>query len=152
GAGRPEGNYYMERLIDNAARSMGIDRIELRKRNLIDTSAFPYPAASGMNYDGGDFPAVLKHAVAFADGKGFARRKRESRKNGKLRGCGIGCCFQGAAPPNKEMGGIGFDADGGVTIITGTLDYGQGHATPFAQILAERLGVPFDRIRLLQGD
>ena len=152
GAGRPEGNYYMERLIDNAARAMGIDRVELRRRNLIGVEAFPYAAASGMNYDGGDFPAVLKHAVAFADVKGFAKRKRESRKTGKLRGLGIGCFLEVTAPANKEMGGIRFDADGGVTIVTGTLDYGQGHATPFAQILAERLGVPFDRIRLLQGD
>jgi carbon-monoxide dehydrogenase large subunit len=150
GAGRPEGNYYMERLIDNAARAMGIDRIELRRRNLV--RAFPFSSASGMNYDGGDFPAVLKHAVAFADVKGFGRRKRESRRNGKLRGLGIGCFLEVTAPANKEMGGIRFDADGGVTIVTGTLDYGQGHATPFAQILAERLGVPFERIRLLQGD
>jgi carbon-monoxide dehydrogenase large subunit len=152
GAGRPEANYYIERLIDNAARATGIDRIELRRRNLIGAKAFPYPAASGMKYDGGDFPAVLKHAVAFADVKGFPQRKRESRKNGKLRGLGVGCFLEVTAPANKEMGGIRFDADGGVTIITGTLDYGQGHATPFAQILAERLGIPFERIRLLQGD
>src|SRR5690606_27496449 len=92
GAGRPEGNYYMERLIDNAARAMGIDRIELRRRNLV--RAFPFSSASGMNYDGGDFPAVLKHAVAFADVKGFGRRKRESRRNGKLRGLGIGCFLE----------------------------------------------------------
>jgi len=152
GAGRPEGNYYMERLIDNAARAMGIDRIELRRRNLIGAEALPYAAASGMHYDSGDFPAVLKHAVAFADVKGFPRRKRDSRKRGKLRGLGIGCFLEVTGGGSKEMGGIRFDADGGVTLTTGTLDQGQGHATPFAQVLAERLGVPFARIRLVQGD
>lgn len=152
GAGRPEGNYYMERLIDNAARAMGIDRIELRRRNMIRPRDLPYHTASGMNYDSGDFPAVLKHAVDFADLKGFAKRKRESRKAGLLRGIGVGCYLEVTAPANKEMGGIRFEADGTVTIITGTLDYGQGHATPFAQVLTERLGVPFERIRLLQGD
>ncbi|MCW5683125.1 MAG: xanthine dehydrogenase family protein molybdopterin-binding subunit [Pseudolabrys sp.] len=152
GAGRPEGNYYMERLIDNAARAMGIDRIELRRRNMIRPRDLPYHNASDMNYDSGDFPAVLKHAVDFADLKGFAKRKRESRKAGLLRGLGVGCYLEVTAPANKEMGGIRFEADGTVTIITGTLDYGQGHATPFAQVLTERLGVPFDRIRLLQGD
>lgn len=152
GAGRPEGNYYMERLIDNAARAMGIDRIELRRRNMIRPRDLPYHNASDMNYDSGDFPAVLKHAVDFADLKGFAKRKRESRKAGLLRGLGVGCYLEVTAPANKEMGGIRFEADGTVTIITGTLDYGQGHATPFAQVLTERLGVPFDRIRLLQSD
>ncbi|HEY1152329.1 MAG TPA: xanthine dehydrogenase family protein molybdopterin-binding subunit, partial [Pseudolabrys sp.] len=152
GAGRPEGNYYMERLIDNAARSMGIDRIELRRRNMIRPGDLPYHNASDMDYDSGDFPAVLKHAVDFADLKGFAKRKRESRKAGLLRGLGVGCYLEVTAPANKEMGGIRFEADGTVTIITGTLDYGQGHATPFAQVLTERLGVPFERIRLLQGD
>lgn len=152
GAGRPEGNYYMERLIDNAARAMGIDRIELRRRNMIRPGDLPYHNASDMDYDSGDFPAVLKHAVDFADLKGFAKRKRESRKAGLLRGLGVGCYLEVTAPANKEMGGIRFEADGTVTIITGTLDYGQGHATPFAQVLTERLGVPFERIRLLQGD
>jgi carbon-monoxide dehydrogenase large subunit len=152
GAGRPEGNYYMERLIDNAARKMGIDRIELRRRNLIRPKEMPYKAASDMNYDSGDFPAVLKHAVEFSDLKGFARRKRDSKKHGKLRGLGVGCFLEVTAPPNKEMGGIRFEADGSITLITGTLDYGQGHAAPFAQVLSEKLGVPFDKIKLLQGD
>ncbi len=152
GAGRPEGNYYMERLIDNAARAMGIDRLELRRRNLIRPKEMPYKAASDMNYDSGDFPAVLKHAIEFSDFKNFAKRKRESKKAGKLRGLGVGCFLEVTAPPNKEMGGIRFEADGGVTIITGTLDYGQGHASSFAQVLTDKLGVPFDKIKLLQGD
>ena len=152
GAGRPEGNYYMERLIDTAAREMGIDRVELRRRNLIRPKELPYKNAAEMTYDSGDFPAVLKHAVELADVKGFAKRKRESRRAGKVRGLGIGCFLEVTAPANKEMGGIRFEPDGTVTIITGTLDYGQGHASPFAQVLTSKLGVPFDRIRLLQGD
>jgi carbon-monoxide dehydrogenase large subunit len=152
GAGRPEGNYYMERLIDAAAAEMGIDRLALRRRNQIRPRELPIKTASGSNYDSGDFPSVLKHALEVADVKGFARRKRESRKRGKVRGLGVGSFLEVTAPPSKEMGGIRFEADGTVTIITGTLDYGQGHAAPFAQVLSEKLGVPFERIRLLQGD
>src|SRR6478672_1909755 len=152
GAGRPEGNYYMERLIDVAADEMEIDRIELRRRNQIRPREIPIKTASGSTYDSGDFPAVLKHALDVAEVKEFPRRRRESRKRGKVRGLGIGSFLEVTAPPSKEMGGIRFEADGTVTIITGTLDYGQGHAAPFAQVLSEKLGVPFERIRLLQGD
>ncbi|MEA3072943.1 MAG: aerobic carbon-monoxide dehydrogenase large subunit, partial [Alphaproteobacteria bacterium] len=152
GAGRPEGNYYMERLIDAAAAEMGIDRVELRRRNQIRPREIPIKTASGSTYDSGDFPGVLKHALEVADVKGFASRKRESRKRGKVRGLGIGSFLEVTAPPSKEMGGIRFEADGTVTIITGTLDYGQGHAAPFAQVLSDKLGIPFERIRLLQGD
>jgi len=152
GAGRPEGNYYMERVIDAAAAEMGIDRLALRRRNQIRPREIPIKTASGSTYDSGDFPGVLKHALEVADVKGFARRKRESRKRGKVRGLGIGSFLEVTAPPSKEMGGIRFEADGTVTIITGTLDYGQGHAAPFAQVLSDKLGIPFERIRLLQGD
>jgi carbon-monoxide dehydrogenase large subunit len=152
GAGRPEGNYYMERLIDAAAAEMDIDRLELRRRNHIRPREIPRKTASGMEYDSGDFPGVLKHALEVADVKGFGKRKRESRKRGKIRGIGFGSFLEVTAPPSKEMGGLRFEADGTVTIITGTLDYGQGHAAPFAQVLTEKLGVPYERIRLLQGD
>jgi carbon-monoxide dehydrogenase large subunit len=152
GAGRPEGNYFMERLIDYAAAETGFDRIELRRRNQIRRSEIPYKAASGATYDSGDFPALLKQALETSDWKGFGKRKRASKKNGKLRGIGVGCYLEVTAPANKEMGGIAFDADGSITIRTGTLDYGQGHATPFAQVLSQRLGVPFERIKILQGD
>lgn len=152
GAGRPEGNYYIERLIDNAAAEMGIDRVELRRRNHIKPEAMPYRAPSNLDYDSGDFPAVLDHALAAADWDGFAARRAESRARGRLRGRGIGQFLEITAPPMNEMGGIRFEDDGRVTIITGTLDYGQGHASPFAQILASRLGIPFERITLLQGD
>jgi len=152
GAGRPEGNYFTERLIDAAAAETGIDRIALRRRNHIKPSEMPYQAPSGMTYDSGDFTALLDRAVEAADVKGYKARHRESRKRGKLRGLGIGSYLEVTAPPSKEMGGVRFEPDGTVTIITGTLDYGQGHASPFAQVLAERLGIPFDRIRLVQGD
>ena len=152
GAGRPEGNYFMERLIDYAATETGFDRIELRRKNQIRKGDIPFTAASGATYDSGDFPAILKKALEVADWKGFNKRKRESKKRGRVRGIGVGCYLEVTAPANKEMGGISFDADGGVTIRTGTLDYGQGHATPFAQVLSEELGVPFEKVRLLQGD
>ena len=152
GAGRPEGNYFMERLIDYAAVQTGFDRIELRRKNQIRAKQIPWKAASGATYDSGDFPAVLKKALEVSDWKGFGKRKRESKKSGKLRGIGVGCYLEVTAPANKEMGGIRFEADGSVTILTGTLDYGQGHAAPFAQVLSEKLGIPFERIKLLQGD
>jgi carbon-monoxide dehydrogenase large subunit len=152
GAGRPEGNYFMERLIDVAADEMKIDRIELRRRNLIQPKEIPYSTPSGSVYDSGDFPGLLDHGLKAADWKGFDKRKKEAAKRGKLRGRGIGLFLEVTAPNNKEMGGIRFEADGTVTFITGTLDYGQGHAAAFAQVLVDKLGIPFDRIRLLQGD
>ncbi|HKT19753.1 MAG TPA: xanthine dehydrogenase family protein molybdopterin-binding subunit [Stellaceae bacterium] len=152
GAGRPEGNYYMERLLDTAAAEMGIDKLELRRRNHIAVAAMPYKAPSDMNYDSGEFTAVLDAAIRNSDWSGFSKRKAESRTRGKVRGIGVGSYLEVTAPQGKEMGGIRFDADGGVTIVTGTLDYGQGHHAPFAQVLVSRLGIPFERIRLLQGD
>ena len=152
GAGRPEANYFMERLIDRAADEMGIDRLTLRKRNFIKPSQLPFKAASGVTYDSGDFQGVFEKALAISDHAGFAKRKRESRKNGKLRGIAVGSYLEVTAPPSAELGKITFEPDGAVTITTGTLDYGQGHATPFAQVLSDRLGVPFDAIRLQQND
>jgi carbon-monoxide dehydrogenase large subunit len=152
GAGRPEANYFMERLITTAAREMGIDQIEMRRRNHIRPDEMPYKTASNTVYDSGEFTALMEQALKLADWDGFAARKAESTGRGKLRGIGIGDYLEVTAPPTKEMGGIRFEANGDVTIITGTLDYGQGHATPFAQVLSDRLGIPFEKIRLLQGD
>ena len=152
GAGRPEGNYYVERALDLAANELGIDRIELRKRNMIRKSDLPFKAASDMTYDCGDFLGVLKQALEEADYSGFKKRKRESKKNGLLRGFGIGCYLEVTAAPGKELGAIHFEPDGTVTIIAGTLDFGMGHATAYAQILTDLLGVPFDRIRMIEGD
>lgn len=152
GAGRPEGNYFMERLIDAAAVEMGIDKVELRRRNLVQPAQLPWKTPAGTLYDSGDFPALFERALEAADWNGYAARQRQSRKAGKLRGRGIGCYLEVTAPPSNEMGGIHFESDGSVTIVTGTLDYGQGHWTPFAQILSSQLGVPFEAIRLVQGD
>jgi aerobic carbon-monoxide dehydrogenase large subunit len=152
GAGRPEGNYYMERLIDTAAREMGIDRVELRRLNHIAPEQMPYKAPSGMNYDSGEFTTILDKALVAADWQGFDRRRQESAAHNRLRGRGIGSYLEVTGPPAKEYGGIRFEADGTITMLSGTLDYGQGHATPFAQVLSEQTGIPFERFRLLQGD
>jgi carbon-monoxide dehydrogenase large subunit len=152
GAGRPEGNYFMERLIETAAREMGLPAVEIRRRNHIRPEQFPHATASGSTYDSGDFSALLDRALREADWDGFAARKAESRARRKLRGRGIGNFLECTAPPMKEQGGIRFEEDGTVTITTGTLDYGQGHWTPFAQVLHQNLGVPFEKIRLIQGD
>jgi carbon-monoxide dehydrogenase large subunit len=152
GAGRPEGNYYMERLVETAAAEMGIDRVELRRRNHIPEAAMPHKAPNGTTYDNGEFTGVLNDALVRSDWKGFAARKEESRRRGLLRGRGIGDYLEVTGPPAQEMGGIRFEPNGDVTIITGTLDYGQGHWTPFAQVLHQSLGIPFEKIRLLQGD
>ena len=152
GAGRPEGNYYMERLIDAAAVEMGMDRLAIRKKNLIASREIPYKAASGGVYDSGDFAALSKQAIEFGDVKGFTKRKRESAKRGKLRGIGIGNFLEVTAPPSKELADVKFNPDGTVTLATGTMDFGMGHATPFAQVLSDQLGIPFEKISLLQGD
>lgn len=152
GAGRPEGNYYMERLIDTAAAELGIDRIELRRRNMVAQEDLPWKTPAGTAYDSGDFPGLFARALEAADWDGFASRREASRARGRLRGRGIGCYLEVTAPPSNEMGGIHFEPDGTVTIVTGTLDYGQGHLTPFAQVLHSKLGIPLDRVRLVQGD
>ena len=152
GAGRPEGNYYIERLLDTAAREMRIDPGEIRRRNHIQPEALPYKTPAGTVYDSGDFTTILDKALALAQWDGFAGRKKESAERGKVRGIGIGQYLEVTGPPAPEMGGIRFEADGSVTLITGTLDYGQGHASAFAQVLASRLGIPFEAINLLQGD
>jgi carbon-monoxide dehydrogenase large subunit len=152
GAGRPEANYYMERLIDRAADEMGINRLTMRKRNFIKPAQMPFAASSGVTYDSGDFQGVFDKALEISDHAGFAKRKKESRKQGKLRGIAVGSYLVVTAPPSGELGKITFEPDGSVKLTTGTLDYGQGHATPFAQVLCSQLGVPFDSVKLEQND
>src|SRR5206468_6768929 len=130
GAGRPEANYFMERLIDRAADEMGINRVTLRKRNFIKPAQMPFEASSGVTYDIGDFQGVFNKALEISDHANFARRKKESRKAGKLRGIAVGSYLEVTAPPSGELGKITFQPDGTVKLTTGTLDYGQGHATP----------------------
>ena len=152
GAGRPEGNYFMERLIDTAAREMGIDGIELRRRNHIAPEQMPYKSPANNLYDSGEFRAILDETLQISDWDGFAARKAESAKRGMLRGRGVGSYLEVTAPAGKEHGGIRFEPDGDVTMVSGTLDYGQGHASAFAQVLTGLLGIPFERFKLLQGD
>ena len=146
GAGRPEANYFMERLIDAAADEMGIDPLTMRKRNFIKSSQLPFAASSGVTYDSGDFQGVFSKALQLSDHSGFAKRKKESRKRGMLRGIAVGSYLEVTAPPGVELGKIVFEADGTVKLITGTLDYGQGHATSFAQVMSDQLGVPFEKV------
>ena len=152
GAGRPEANYYMERLIDTAAREMGIDRLELRRRNHVRPGEIPYKAASDMVYDSGDFGAVFEEALAAADGPGSKSARPRAGSAGSCAASASAATSKSPRRPTRKCGGLRFEADGTVTLVTGTLDYGQGHAAPFAQVLCSRLGIPFDRIRLAQSD
>ncbi len=152
GAGRPESKYFLELLIDKAAVETGIDRIELRRRNFVRPEQMPFETPVGLTYDSGDFEAVLDEAMARSDTAGFAERRSASEASGKLRGLGIAPYLETTAAPGTELADIRFEADGAVTLVTGTCDFGMGHATPFAQVLSEKLGVPFDRIRMIQHD
>jgi len=152
GAGRPEGNYYLERLVDTAAREMKIDPVELRRRNHIAPEQLPYSAPSGSVYDSGDFAALLDEALEKADYNGFAARERDSAARGLWRGIGIGQFLEVTAPGANELGDIRFESDGTVLLSTGTHDHGQGHLTSFAQVVSAKLGIPFGKIRLMQTD
>ncbi|NND49593.1 MAG: molybdopterin-dependent oxidoreductase, partial [Rhizobiales bacterium] len=152
GAGRPEAVYYMERAMDLAAREMGIDAVDLRRRNLIGPQQMPYKAASGLTYDSGAFETVLDMAIEASDWDGFEARRAQSAGNGLLRGRGLACYLEVTGGSAREMGGLRFEDDGSVTMVSGSLDYGQGHLTPFAQVVASRLHIPIDRLTLLQGD
>ena len=151
GAGRPEAIYLIERLVERAAQVTGIDRVELRRRNLIKPSALPYHTPTHHIYDSGEFETLLDKCLKLADWNGFAARRRESERTGKLRGR--------AVTPYIELGGvfnermeIRFDPGGMVSIVAGTHSHGQGHATAFAQLVAQWLGVPFEAINYIQGD
>jgi carbon-monoxide dehydrogenase large subunit len=153
GAGRPEAIYLVERLIDEAARATGIDRVELRRRNLIPASAMPYKAPSGQTYDSGEFEAVLDKALQLSDWKGFPARRKASEAAGRLRGIGL-CCFLEVAggAPLTETADLRFEADGTAVLRTGAQAMGQGQMTTLPLILAAQLQVDVSRIRILQGD
>lgn len=152
GAGRPEAVYFMERLMDTAAREMDVDRVELRRRNMLRPDEIPYTAAGGLVYDSGDFPAVLDKALDTGDWAGFEARRARSAEKGLLRGLGLATYLEATGAPAREMGRIRFEEDGTVTMVSGSLNYGQGHRTTFAQIVTTKLGIPFERLRLIQGD
>ena len=160
GAGRPEACYVLERLADAAARKLGIDRAEIRRRNLIPKEAMPYKTPIGPTYDCGDFPRMLERALQMSDYAGFP-----DRKEGKMRGIGIACYVESSGVAPSRLAGMmgarfGFyesaqvrvAPDGSVAGYLGTHNHGQGHATTFAQILAAQLGIPMERISIHEGD
>jgi len=152
GAGRPEAIYVIERLMDYSAKQLGVDALELRRKSFIPKDKFPYTSASGELYDVGDFHRVLDRAVAEADVAGFAARKADSAANGKLRGIGLSYYIESILGDQNETTKIEFAEDGMVNLYVGTQSNGQGHETVFAQILHARTGVPFEKIRFVQGD
>ena len=152
GSGRPEAAYIIERLIDVAARDMGIDRAEIRRRNTVPASAMPFKTGLTYTLDCGNFPANLERALQIADYAGFEARRIEARSRGRLRGIGIANVIEQAAHLLGETMEIRFDPSGGVTLIAGSISHGQGHETMYKIILSDRLGIDADCIRLAFGD
>jgi carbon-monoxide dehydrogenase large subunit len=156
GAGRPEATYAIERVIDLAADEMGIDRVDLRRRNLIPREAMPFRTGLVFTYDSGDFAKGMDLALAAADWAGFEARRSEAEARGMLRGIGIANAIEIAAgpfrAPNEEGAGIRFEPDGGATLLLGSHNHGQGHETAFRQLASSLLGLSFDRVRVVAGD
>ncbi|MGC1608613.1 MAG: xanthine dehydrogenase family protein molybdopterin-binding subunit [Pseudolabrys sp.] len=163
GAGRPEATFVVERLVEVAARQLQIDPTDLRRRNFI--KSFPHQTPVIMAYDAGDYNASLKKAMEIADVKGFSRRKREAARNGKLRGLGYSTYIEACGiAPSQAVGSLGcgvglwesaevrVNPTGSVEVLTGTHAHGQGHETTFAQLVSERLGIPFENISVVHGD
>lgn len=153
GAGRPEAAYLLERLVDLAARRLGVDAAELRRRNLVPAHAMPWKSALGEIYDSGNFPRILERALEAADWAGFPARRARSRAGGRLRGHGLACFIEstGAANPGETVV-LAADGAGKVTLVSGTQDMGQGIRTGYAQIVAQALELPMERIGVVQGD
>ena len=152
GAGRPEANYAIERLIDEAARVSGIDRIALRRRNFIAAAEMPYATPIGVTYDSGDFPAIFEEALERADVAGFAQRQARSAAAGKRRGLGISCFLEHAGGAPTEGAAVVFPGNGMVAVDLAVGPSGQGHATVFRRLVAERLGLPEEQVVMRTGD
>jgi carbon-monoxide dehydrogenase large subunit len=152
GAGRPEASYILERVVDEAARVTGIDPIRLRRRNLIKKSAMPYKTAVGTTYDSGDFEPMLDEALKLADYDGFKKRRRESQKHGKHRGFGICCLLEHSGGAPIESAKLSFPGNGTLLLTLNVQNTGQGHATVFPRVIAERLGIAADKIAHTNGD
>ncbi len=163
GAGRPEATFVVERLVEVAARELSIDPAELRKRNFIHQ--FPHQTPVILAYDAGDYNASLKKALELADYKGFAKRKRESARDGKLRGIGLSAYIEACGiAPSQAVGSLGagvglwesaevrVNPTGSVEVLTGSHSHGQGHETTFAQLVSERLGIAIDNVSIVHGD
>ena len=151
GAGRPEAAYFMERLIEHAARVIGIDPAEIRRRNLIAPNKLPYATPTLWNYDSGEFQRLMDKCIELSDWNGYAARKKASQNAGKLRGHAVSYYIEFGGIFNERME-LRFDPGGTLTILGGTHSHGQGHATVFAQLAHEWLGVPLQDIRYVQGD
>ena len=151
-SGRPEVMFVMERLTDLAARQCGLDRVEIRRRNLLISSELPYTNPFGMVYDSGDYHQVMDRALALSDWHGFGARRAEARKRGMVRGIGLANYIDTATGVPRERAEVTVQPDGFVDVVIGTVSNGQGHETSFAQLVTEWLGVPFERVRLLTGD
>ncbi|MDH3642533.1 MAG: xanthine dehydrogenase family protein molybdopterin-binding subunit [Gammaproteobacteria bacterium] len=165
GAGRPEATYVVERIVETAARELGIDPAELRRRNLIAPDAFPYETPVALVYDTGDYEASLNKALELADYAGFAERKSTAAAAGKRRGIGFACYIEacGLAPSKLaiqlgagvglyESGEVRVNPTGSVTVFTGSHSHGQGHETTFAQVVSDRLGIAYDDVEVVHGD
>ncbi|MBV8031551.1 MAG: xanthine dehydrogenase family protein molybdopterin-binding subunit [Betaproteobacteria bacterium] len=151
GAGRPVASYALERLVDEAARELGMDRAELRRINMIPASKMPYKFAGGFEYDCGDFEAVMNRALERSDWKGFEARRADSRRRGRLRGRGLATYIEMTAPGGfapYDQAHVTWEKDGSVTLRTASHSHGQGHETAFAQIVSRVLGIPVESIRL----
>jgi len=152
GAGRPEANYVLEKLVDEAARITGVDPVKLRRRNLIKRSAMPYKTAIGTTYDSGEFEAILDQTLALADYADFKQRKRESAKRGKYRGIGISCMLEHAGGMPLESAALLFPGGEHAVLALNVQSTGQGHANVFPRIAAERLGIPAEKVSHRHGD
>jgi carbon-monoxide dehydrogenase large subunit len=151
-SGRPEVMFVMERLIDLAAHQTGIDRIELRRKNLVPQSAMPYTNPFGMVYDSGDYIGAMEHVLRLADWDGLRARRAEARGRDRCRGIGIANYVDTATGAPREKAEVTVLPEGAVEVVVGTVSQGQGHETTFAQLITEWLGVPIDSVRLVTGD
>ena len=152
GAGRPEAAYMLERMMDQAARQLGIDRIELRRRNFIKPAQMPYTTSLDQVYDSGEFEAEMDKALALADWDEFPARRAASEINGKLRGIGLSCFVETAGGYLEEGAKLSFADDGVIEARLAVQSNGQGHATSFAQVVSDLLQVPYEKVRILEGD
>ncbi len=152
GAGRPEASYIIESMVDKAARELGMDRVELRRKNFIPPEAMPYKTPLTFTYDCGEFEALVNRCVEKADYAGFPARKAASEEKGKLRGLGISCTIEQAAAAQPETAEMRFDPSGTLTVLVGSTPHGQGHETIYKQLICEKLGIDPDRIRVIEGD
>jgi carbon-monoxide dehydrogenase large subunit len=152
GAGRPEANFLMERLLEKAAREMKLDPVEVRRRNFIRPQDFPYRTHLADTYDGGDFRKILENVLRQSDWAGFAARKAEAQRRGKLRGRGLSVYLEWTGAIPTETVDIEVNAEGEVTVFSGTQAMGQGLETSYTQLVTEVLGVPIGKVKIVQGD